>query len=166
MKRTGLLVLAVLAGCAATEDASRQSDTGGCLFWSTECTRLEDPAATPALPPSASAELATPSPSAAELPETTELPREDLGRVRARHSPRTTDRETEADFNARFAGEPLAPPAETTYPLPADCSAPPSTLLRNSPGGRFAPQRNSAAATAYASAYDRCRQPGTWPRPQ
>lgn len=165
MSARALLVILLLAGCAAPEGTSRTA-TGGCLFWSADCTKLEDAPPPPPLglqiAEARGTEIGTLS---ATLPVRDELPAEDLGRVRAPHEPRQRDTAGEASFDSRFAGSQTGTPAETVYPLPANCTSPPSSLLRNSPAGRFAPGRNSAAATAYASAYNRCRQPGTWPRP-
>lgn len=165
MKLAMALTFLMLAGCASSQDPAGQSATGGCLFWTTGCTRLDDPPPADPLPAEARETPAAVAPPAASLPKSETLPADDLGRVRAAHSPRTRDTAGEASFNERFAGENLAPPADTVYPLPSNCTSPPSSLLRNSPGGRFAPGRNSAAAGAYASAYARCGQPGTWPRP-
>ncbi|MEM8956423.1 MAG: hypothetical protein AAGC86_01290 [Pseudomonadota bacterium] len=166
MRPAAVLILMLLAGCAASQDPAGQAATGGCLFWSTGCTRLDDPPPAAPLPAETRVTPAAGAPLAASLPQRDTLPADDLGRVRAAHSPRVRDTAGEASFDARFAGEQLAPPAETVYPLPSNCTSPPSSLLRNSPGGRFAPGRNSAAAGAYASAYARCGQPGTWPRPE
>lgn len=166
MRSVTCCLLLILAGCAASEDSTRQSATSGCLFWTTGCTRLDAPEPSAPLPAETRATPQPAAPRAASLPRTEEtLPAEDLGRVRAAHSPRTRDSAGEAAFDARFAGEELAAPATTIYPLPSNCTSPPSSLLRNSPAGRFAPGRNSAAAGAYARAYARCGQPGTWPPP-
>ena len=166
MKWAGAFALLILAGCGVgPQESAEQSAARGCLFWSTDCTRLETRPPVAPLQAERQAAPAASAPRAAALPARETLPAEDLGRVRAAHSPYARDRAGEATFDARFAGERTAPPAETIYPLPSNCSAPPPSLLRNSPGGRFAPGRNSAAATAYASAYARCGQPGTWPRP-
>lgn len=161
MSRSVLIALAclVLTACARSEQTTRS----GCLFWSTDCTRLET------APPSEPLDLEDRQPSAKPLviPAKTvgDLPKEDLGRVRAAHGRTDTLPDQTERLTEMFSGAPLGPTANTVYPLPANCSRPPSSLMRNTAGGRLAPGRNSTAASAYASAYRRCGSPGTWPRP-
>lgn len=162
-----VLLLCVLSACASGPGG------GQCLFWSADCTKLEagpdpEPLIADLQGRPAGAPLILPAADAGA--QAADFAGQDLGRVRTAPSYAQSsllgDRAKEQAFEDRFIGPKSQSPERAVYPLPADCSAPPAALLRNSPADRFAPNRNSAAASAYAQAYRRCGQPGTWPRPQ
>lgn len=159
MIRLAALSCLFLAACSSSEQTTRS----GCLFWSTDCTQLE---AAPSIEP-LEFDQRRPAVAPLDIPERAEgeLPKEDLGRVRAAHRRSDTLPDQTERLTEMFSGDPRGPTANTVYPLPANCSRPPSSLMRNTAGGRLAPGRNSAAASAYAGAYRRCGSPGTWPRP-
>jgi len=157
----------VLCACAAGPG------DGGCLFWSTDCTRLDNVETAAPQAPGPYAEPAGPGlvlPDPALGRSTEDFAGQDPGRVRLPGAYELSSplggQAREQAFEDRFIGAKTQTPERAVYPLPADCISPPAGLLRNSPADRFAPGRNSAYASAYDQAWRRCGQPGTWPRPQ